>query len=214
MEPTGRLPASAPLANGETPRARLRRYGLPALAIAGLALAVGLSFFSFARTVTGAQIPSRPAADAIVVLTGDAHRIGVGMDLLQAGAAGRLLISGVHEATTRAAIASVTGDPLRFFSCCVDLDHVAMNTRGNAEEAGRWVEANAYGSLIVVTSAYHMPRALAEFRAVMPQAELIGYPVVSEVARADNWWQSGAGWRLLVSEYLKYQYARLRLALS
>ena len=50
----------------------------------------------------------------------------------------------------------------RWFSCCVDLDHSAINTIGNAVETRRWVMARGFQSLIVVTSNFHMPRALAE----------------------------------------------------
>ena len=41
-------------------------------------------------------------------------------------------------------------------------------TRGNAAETAEWARAHQVRSLIVVTSAYHMPRALAELGRDLP----------------------------------------------
>ncbi|MBP0500939.1 YdcF family protein, partial [Mycobacterium tuberculosis] len=38
-------------------------------------------------------------------------------------------------------------------------------TNGNAREAADWAAENHFGSLVIVTSAYHVPRALTEMRA-------------------------------------------------
>ena len=53
-------------------------------------------------------------------------------------------------------------------TCCVDLDYSAINTEGNAIETKRWAHRRGIRSLIVVTSNYHMPRAMAELRASFP----------------------------------------------
>jgi len=63
----------------------------------------------------------------------------------------------------------------------------------------------------VVTSAYHMPRALAELRHQLPDAALAPYPVLSERLRIEPWWSSGDTTRLVVSEYLKYLFAVMRM---
>src|SRR5207248_507539 len=82
-------------------------------------------------------------------------------ELLAAGRGKRLLISGVNPGTTTSDIAHQVSEYSRFLSCCVDLDYSALNTLGNAVETRRWVLDRGFHSLIIVTSAYHMPRALA-----------------------------------------------------
>ena len=48
--------------------------------------------------------------------------------------------------------------------CCVDLGSESVDTRSNAEEAGRWLERKGYRSLRLITSDWHMRRAEYEFR--------------------------------------------------
>jgi uncharacterized SAM-binding protein YcdF (DUF218 family) len=63
----------------------------------------------------------------------------------------------------------------------------------------------------VVTSNYHMPRALAELERAMPGVTLVPYAVVDNNAQLDHWWQFPGTTRLLLSEYLKYLPALGRL---
>src|SRR5690606_15928842 len=104
----------------------------------------------------------QPAADAIIVLTGGQSRLDAGIDLLKSGKGRRLLISGVNPAANRDDLRAATGGDRRLFSCCVDIDHAALDTIGNAEESAKWVEDHRYGSIILVTNNYHMPRSLLE----------------------------------------------------
>ena len=73
----------------------------------------------------------------------------------------------------------------RWFACCVDLDHLALNTIGNAIETKRWAREQRAKSLIVVTSDFHMPRALAEIAHQLPDVALVPFPVVSDRVRDD-----------------------------
>jgi uncharacterized SAM-binding protein YcdF (DUF218 family) len=73
------------------------------------------------------------------------------------------------------------------------------------------VARNHYTSVIVVTSNYHMPRALAELGRVMPGVTLIPYSVVDNNVHLDRWWTFPGTTRLLISEYLKYLPALARL---
>jgi uncharacterized SAM-binding protein YcdF (DUF218 family) len=68
--------------------------------------------------------------------------------------------------------------------------------------------------LIVVTSNWHMPRAMAEIRHQLPLATLIAYPVVAEKAKTDPWWSNAEGARLMVGEYVKYLVAMVRMRLD
>jgi uncharacterized SAM-binding protein YcdF (DUF218 family) len=111
-------------------------------------------------------------------------------------------------------IAHQVVDYNRLLSCCVDLDYSALNTLGNAVQARRWTLQHDFHSLIVVTSSYHMPRALAELAHQLPDVTLIPFPVVSDRLRIEPWWSNGATTKLVVSEYLKYIAAKLRMRLD
>ncbi len=78
-------------------------------------------------------------------------------------------------------------------------------------QARRWALEHRFHSLIVVTSAYHMPRALAELSHQLPDVTLIPFPVVSDRLRIEPWWSNGATTRLVLSEYLKYLAAKVRM---
>lgn len=113
----------------------------------------------------------------IAVLTGDAERIETGLSLLGKRLGERLLISGVHERTSRTALLrAVDFEPAKT-PCCIDIGHVARNTRGNAVETAHWARQHAYRSVWVVTSNYHMPRSLLELGNAMEGITLI--PVVA-----------------------------------
>ena len=121
-----------------------------------------------------------------MVLTGGAFRINDALELLAAGRGQRLLITGVNPATRAREISRLMPEHRRWFSCCVDLDHSATNTIGNAIETRRWAKARGFKSLIVVTSNFHMPRAMAELAHQLPDVTLVPYPVVSDKVRVES----------------------------
>jgi uncharacterized SAM-binding protein YcdF (DUF218 family) len=199
-------PAPAPRVRG---RFRLARIGL---VLAGVAVAVVAGDFGrFVWTVTTAAPPADARADGIVVLTGGAERIPNGVALLAAGRASRMLISGVNPQVSDVAVAKDKPSLAAFNTCCVDFGREAADTIGNAAEARKWVEAHGFRSVMVVTSAYHIPRSLAEFAEALPDRTLIPYPVVRSELGLDAWWRNPAAARLLGAEYLKYLLARARL---
>lgn len=189
------------------------RRALLFVAVAAVVIVV-LDFANFTREVMRATPSSGPNADAIVVLTGGADRIKGAANLLRGGHASRLLISGVHPDTTIDEIARSAGIAPVLLSCCVDLDHLAANTIENAEQTKLWAERLKFGSLIVVTSAYHMPRSMAELGHVMPQVDLVPYPVVRQGLGLDRWYVKPSTVRLVAAEYAKYLLARFRMRLE
>lgn len=172
-----------------------------------IALALGFSWFVFEIQDYAAN-PSQRSADGIVVLTGGAERVVDATNLLIAGRGRRLLITGVHPDTTLTEISRTVPAAKEQLECCVELGHSALNTRGNALEAAEWTRRLGFRSLIVVTSAWHMPRALVELEHVLPDIELVPYAVVTDRMRREPWWSGFGTGRVLFIEYVKYLAAK------
>ncbi len=179
--------------------------------VAALAALWLLGLLVFLTAIPRERMALSGRADAAVVLTGGMDRLGAGMALLTADKAGRLLISGVHPDTTRQDLLQRLDDPKNRFDCCVDLDRRALDTEGNATETARWVSENGFTSLIVVTSHYHMPRSMREFRDAMPDVELIPYPVFPDGVDVNRWWIHAGTGRLVIGEYTKFLASLLKL---
>jgi uncharacterized SAM-binding protein YcdF (DUF218 family) len=191
---------------------RLRGLVLAVLAI--VVAAAGIGFLAFLSQLREAEARPDRKADGIVVLTGGSSRVSDAMELLAAGYGRRLLISGVHRSSAVADISRSLSEHQSFLNCCVDLDRSAINTRSNAAQTRLWVQERGFRSLIVVTSNYHMPRAIFELSHALPDIVLIPYAVVGEKWRDEPWWASSATVRLLLSEYLKYVAAEVRVRLA
>jgi uncharacterized SAM-binding protein YcdF (DUF218 family) len=170
-----------------------------------------IGFIVFANSLDRERREPAYAADGITVLTGGVSRIDEAMRLLAKGKAKRVLITGVNRGTTRAQLKRLASQGDQYFACCVDIDKEARNTIDNATETAEWVALHRYGSVIVVTSNYHMPRALAELARALPDVMLIPYPVVDNNVHLEHWWTYPGTTRLLLSEYLKYLPALGRL---
>jgi uncharacterized SAM-binding protein YcdF (DUF218 family) len=195
------------------PRGWLRATVVATLSIVFVGAAVG--FIAFLSQLRGVETQPARNADGIVVLTGGSSRVSDAMELLAGGYGKRLLISGVHPTNAASDISrSLPDNQSSLLGCCVDLDRSAVNTRSNAAETRRWARERGFKSLIVVTSNYHMPRAIAEMSHAMPDVTLIPFAVVGDKWRDEPWWTSGTTFRLLLSEYAKYVAVELRVRLA
>jgi uncharacterized SAM-binding protein YcdF (DUF218 family) len=167
----------------------------------------------FASVIPTAVAEPARTTDAIVVLTGGSGRLKAGFDLLAQGKAKKLFVSGVYhgvDVDELLRLARVAPKPLE---CCVALGYAADSTYGNALETARWMAAQGYKTLRLVTSAYHMPRSLLEFRRAMPGIEIVPNPVFAERVKS-NWWLWPGTGNLVIGEYDKYLFALVRDALS
>lgn len=175
------------------------------------ATALAFGFLVFIRQIEP-QSPDRvDHAQGMIALTGGADRVSDAIELFSRGYADRLLITGVNPAITKSEIARLNPRSRDLIECCVDLGYEAVNTIGNAQEARIWAERNAIrSSIIVVTSNYHMPRAMVELRREMPDYNLQAYPVVTLRMRDASWWRSLRALRVIGTEYLKYLVALVR----
>ncbi len=188
-----------------------RRRSLPVLAVVG-ALISGAALWVGGLVWFGEQeVPRRVEeealftnTDAIVVLTGGAGRLGIGIELLAQGRASKLFISGVYRGVDVAEILRVSRHDPEALECCIEVGYDATDTAGNARETARWMAAEGFQSLRLVTASYHMPRSLAEFRRAMPDVELVPHPVFTDTVRVEDWWSSPRSVGLIASEFTKY----------
>jgi uncharacterized SAM-binding protein YcdF (DUF218 family) len=132
-----------------------------------LLLLYALGFVLFAFTLGKPAPATAKATDAAVVLTGGPGRIDHAIDVLKAHQAQRLLVAGVDPAVTKPDLARRIPGSRPWLACCVDLGSESVDTRSNAEEAGRWLAKHDYQSVRLITSDWHMRRARYEFQKVL-----------------------------------------------
>lgn len=170
-------------------------------------IVIGFAVFVYDGINHGPDEAAR--ADGIVALTGGEARVQTGVRLLSEDRGRRLLISGANPIATAGEIRLAAGGEAELFECCVDLGIEAADTIGNASETAAWAVQNGYRRLIVVTSDFHMPRALLELRSAMPEAELVAYAVPTAPP-----WRETRSARRWAQEYLKYAAVQARVVQS
>ena len=164
-----------------------------------LALIYALGFVFFALTLGApARDDARPT-DAAIVLTGASGRIEHAVDVLRAGKARRLLVAGADPLVTKADIARRIKGSTALVKCCLDLGSESVDTRSNAEEAGRWLAQHRFRSVRLITSDWHMRRARYEFHKVLGRR----YEIVTDAVRTEP------SFLTLFGEYNKYVLRRL-----
>ncbi|MEZ5936901.1 MAG: YdcF family protein [Hyphomonadaceae bacterium] len=185
-----------------------------AFVLIGVVIA-GWDFLSFVgRAETAMTPPDYADAEAVAALTGASDkRIIEAVQLAQRKQL-PLVISGVHVDTSVADIARIAGVDELEIACCVTLGHAAASTEGNGDEIADWARKLDIKRIIVVTSEYHMDRALLELRRAMPDGVFYPHAVSSMRTRPALWYQDANTADRLVREWLKYRLAELRIGVS
>ncbi len=174
-----------------------------------LALWIG-GFLYFTNNIQISKPAFVPNVDGIVILTGSTRRLNDGFKLLNEGKAKRLLVSGVNLQVTKEELRVLTGQTKAVMDCCVDLGRLARDTVGNARETALWAKKNSFKSLIIVTSAYHLPRSMTELVSFLPGVTMVGYATHDEKIKLESWWSNPGTAMLLFREFNKYIYSLLR----
>jgi len=141
--------------------------------------------------------PSRRSADAIFVLTGGEGRIQEGFRAWSGGAARELYILGAGR---RVPVTRIVPYASRISPEALSRIHVegwSENTLENAFSAKSAVGEGKYSSVILVTSDYHVPRAVLAFRKVLPPA------VELSVIRVRPEGGAGAPWRWVRRHFIE-----------
>jgi uncharacterized SAM-binding protein YcdF (DUF218 family) len=199
----------------QRPKSLAKRVKRFAWLFTSLALATFvLGFFAFVESISLMRQPElTAAADGIVALTGGQNRLEAAAALFAEGKGARLLISGVNPSIDKKdLLKAVGGDPARF-ACCVDIDHDALETVGNAAQTAKWAKDHGFNEIILVTNNYHMPRSLLELKRAAPKVTFIPYPVVNSDLANWSWLKRPDTARVLFAEYLKYLGALSRAVL-
>ena len=193
--------------NANTAKPKLsKRWGLMKFAaffaLLCFAALIG-GFLKFVSMISNPVLPSPvPQADGVVVWTGrGGGRLEAATELLEQGRGERLLISGVNSQNTRENIIELLEINAELDACCVDLDYAAEDTVGNARETATWAKALGYEHVILVTSAYHMPRAKVEIRGAVGPIRITPYPVVGD--ENGRWWKDRRQFDRYAQEYGK-----------
>lgn len=131
-----------------------------------------LGFIWFAMTLPRpAEVTTR--TDGIVALTGGGGRIPRALQLLEARTAKRLLVSGVDREVRPREFASEYKVPSGQMACCITLGYDAVDTRSNALETARWIKDQKLKSIRVVTTDWHMRRAIFDISEEAPQGTTV-----------------------------------------
>jgi uncharacterized SAM-binding protein YcdF (DUF218 family) len=170
----------------------------------------------FARIIDSYTLADDINSDGIVVLTGGGGRVEHGLELLATHRGKALFISGVGKEVPMGDLIhkapSVLREILSVASAgSITLGHEATNTIGNAQESIDWIKKRRYTSVMLVTADYHMPRALAEFKAGLPgDVKLIPAPVKTGNYAGLSWVSEPQSRNLILGEFHKLIAAKLR----
>jgi uncharacterized SAM-binding protein YcdF (DUF218 family) len=161
--------------------------------------------------------PTEPLAssDAIIVISGDEaqSRFRDGLSLYRAGWAPRLIFSGAawdgssSNAETMRDMAIEAGVP----SSAILVDPEGEDTYGNAIGTRDLMVARNLHSAILVTSPYHLQRAVLTFRGVFDGTDIriVGRSAPDGAWRKTNWWLRPETRTLTFRELEKLSYVTL-----
>ena len=147
-------------------------------------------------------------ADAIVVISGgdtDA-RTDEAIRLYKQHWAPLIVVSGVAadksgpsnaEAMRRRAVSQGVSNSR------IIIEGKSETTKQNASEVATIIAERHIRHLILVTSGYHMQRALLEFQSELPQVAIRAHPVSRDRDWPTLWWLTPWGWWLAGSELAK-----------
>lgn len=142
------------------------------------------------------KVEDAPIADAVLVLGGTmgspapagylsnwsdaADRFEAGVALVQTGKAAKLLFSGAPQSTDDSVESEGATMRRHAIARGVPADKTVVlgkvgNTADEARELAQFAQANGLKRVLLATSAWHMPRAMRQFRKV--EVEVVAFPV-------------------------------------
>ena len=129
-------------------------------------------------------------------------RVEEGLRLYREGAGAWLFLIGVDPSVRKSDL--YRERPGERSAAGVVIEKVSRNTLENAIYARDLIMKYKVGSIKLITSRYHMKRAILIFQNVLPKdVAIYPYPVDSKNLK-EEWWSHGGSFRLLMGEFYKY----------
>lgn len=161
----------------------------------------GIGFCGFCYYAITLKYSADTPVDAVVALTGGADRIQTAVQKMNERGLNNLLISGVNKTVSPDEVVRSLRLPS---SCRPTLGYWAENTAQNAVEVSDWVLEHRFQSILLVTSFYHMPRAMFEILKHNESLVIVPYPVFPKsFNNSVEWVRTKYAWFLFL-EYNKF----------
>ena len=181
--------------------------------ITAVVVIVGISLFLTPDSLMKCdEYPSAEAGcqkvDAIIAISGGdtTARTQKAIDLYKNGWADTLIFSGAasdKSGPSNAEVMRTQALSQDVPESAVQIEETSETTRENAENTEDILHDSQITSAILVTSRYHMKRALLEFRHRAPDITFLASPVNADNQWSAFWWATPYGWHLAVSELVK-----------
>ena len=166
----------------------------------GLCLLLTVGFFGFLYQAQVSFHRHAGNADAIVAFSGDPQRVRTAGLLLAKGHARKLLVIGQDNGEETATL-RITYPALS--ACCIRRIPLSRTTSEDALLAQKWVIANEIRSVILVTSTFHVPRAMIELKRALPSMPIEAIGVGTTASTKDIWDDGAVSTHFLLREYFK-----------
>ena len=146
----------------------------------------------------------------MVVLTGGSNRIKqtLNLFLFNHNENHNLLISGAGTGFSKKTLLKLikkTPENLKILNCCITVENQSTDTYSNAIESYKWIKKNNFKSITLITSDYHMPRALMEFKQQLNDIRITPLLLKSELS------DPVSNFKVNLFEYLKFKATKLRI---
>ena len=179
-----------------------------------------IQLFFFKEKVLSFQKYNNTKSSNIVILTGGTNRIKDGLNIINhfdksKRTKFKILVSGTGKGFSKNSLIKQIGPNFNpnLIECCIYLDSVSKNTFTNAIETSKWANRNDLKEFILITSNYHMPRAILEFKNVMPNHKIYTFPITPRKHNIKEWMSSYETFSLMFKEFCKYIISNLRIKL-
>ncbi len=179
------------------------------------------SLFKFKETILSFKRYNDTKSSNIVILTGGTNRIKDGLRIVKSFSKSRkinfkILVSGTGRGFSKKSLINQIEPNFNpyLIECCIDLDSVSKNTFTNAIETSKWAHDNNINKFILITSNYHMPRAILEFKNIMPDKKIYTFPIKPKKHNIEKWLNSFQTFNLIFKEFCKYIFASIRIKIS